>query len=218
MMREPSKAMGFACGGRGGGDRMIENCGPPSRMIASSVIRKESPFFLINMWEVEYPSKSGLTRRKVCFCPLCSGRSMKAAPQCGESLLSRWFCLHLGCFRGSISLYSHPPLPRPLPWGGYLSVHKVKRTHNCLGDKLNREALLLLNFPNHPLTHFLLKKKWGNKSFKNRSKKILKAFKCLKRHKRINSFTAKLCCFIDLNLLTTFRNNLDNLYIFSVIA
>lgn len=57
-------------------------------------MRKERAPFLINMWEVDFPCKAGLLRRKVRVCPLCTaGLCRKRVWFC------RRLCLHLGYFR-----------------------------------------------------------------------------------------------------------------------
>lgn len=83
---------------------MIENCGSPSpQMIAKQPYEKRKGPFLINMWEVDFPCKAGLLRRKVCVCPLCThGLRGKLVWFC------RRLCLHLGYLRrvsaGRVSL------------------------------------------------------------------------------------------------------------------
>lgn len=58
---------------------MIENCtSPPSQMIAKQSDEKRKGPFLINMWEVDFPCKAGLLRRKVCVRPLCTDGPVKA--------------------------------------------------------------------------------------------------------------------------------------------
>lgn len=81
-----------------GEDRVIENCSsPPSQMIAKQPYEKRKGPFLINMWEVDFPCKAGLLRRKVCVCPLCTdGLRRKQVWFC------RRLCLHLGYFRWSL--------------------------------------------------------------------------------------------------------------------
>lgn len=77
---------------------MIENCSsPPAQMIAKRSYEKRKGPFLINMWEVDFPCKAGLLRRKVCVCPLCTDGL------CGEQVwFCRRLCLHLGYFRWSV--------------------------------------------------------------------------------------------------------------------
>lgn len=94
IKQPPSKAMGFCVGV----DRVIENCTshppPPSQMIARQSYEKRKGPFLINMWEVDFPCKAGLLRRKVRVCPLCTaGLCRKRVWFC------RRLCLHLGYFR-----------------------------------------------------------------------------------------------------------------------
>lgn len=67
---------------------------PPSQMIAELSYEKRKGLFLINMWEVDFPCKAGLLRRKVHVCPLCTaGLCRKRVWFC------RRLCLHLGYFR-----------------------------------------------------------------------------------------------------------------------
>lgn len=66
---------------------------PPSQMIARPSYEKRKGPFLINMWEVDFPCKAGLLRRKVRVCPLCTaGLCRKRVWFC------RRLCLHLGYF------------------------------------------------------------------------------------------------------------------------
>lgn len=81
-----------------GEDGVIENCSsPPSQMIVKQSYEKRKGPFLINMWEVDFPCKAGLLRRKVCVCPLFTdGLCRKQVRLC------RRLCLHLGYFRWSL--------------------------------------------------------------------------------------------------------------------
>lgn len=66
----------------------------PTPMIAEQSYEKRKGLFLINMWEVDFPCKAGLLRRKVRVCPLCTaGLCRKRVWFC------RRLCLHLGYFR-----------------------------------------------------------------------------------------------------------------------
>lgn len=78
---------------------MIENCsGPPSQMIAKQSYEKRKGPFLINMWEVDFPCKAGLLRRKVCVCPLCTDGPAESRPGSAGGFVCTWDILD-GLFR-----------------------------------------------------------------------------------------------------------------------
>ena len=62
-------------------------------MIAEQCYEKRKGLFLINMWEVGFPWKAGLLRRKVRVCPLCTAALCKK-----RVWFCRRLCLHLGYF------------------------------------------------------------------------------------------------------------------------
>lgn len=91
IMQQPSKSTRSTWGE----DRVIENCcSLPFQMIAQQSYEKEKGPSLINMWEVDFPCKADLQRRKVCVCPLCR-------PGCACGFVCTWDILD-GLRRGGL--------------------------------------------------------------------------------------------------------------------
>jgi len=59
-------------------------------MIAKQSYEKRKGPFLINMWEVDFPCKAGLLRRKVCVCPLCTDGPVECRPASAGGFVCTW--------------------------------------------------------------------------------------------------------------------------------
>lgn len=130
IKQQPSKAMSCVWGWTGwlkiAADPTTPTpARPPSQMIAEQSYEKRKGLFLINMWEVDFPCKAGLLRRKVRVCPLCTtGLCRKRVWFC------RRLCLHLGYFRW----------PLQEGWGGCLLLYRCKETQEERCDCMHMNA------------------------------------------------------------------------------
>lgn len=84
---------------------MIENCSsPPSQMIAEQSYEKKKGSFLINMWEVDFPCKADLLRRKVYVCPLCTDGFIESKSGSAGGFVCTWDILDGFCRKSLVTV------------------------------------------------------------------------------------------------------------------